>query len=220
MAERKTVMQHTSDFFKQMMQIFAALSVISGIFMWVIWQGLESHTQEFVQELAGTKDIVVAVEEVGVEQREQRVLIEDVAAKVDYANARIDKLEPTPRIAEYDDLRSSVNGPCSPGERCSYTYLTRRTSYGATCAVSRAELTVVDSAGIHYFPNTGGSEPIRRFDTDWTRVAGTFTMPETVNTGVAEFYMSVSYISCGPNGDVSMHELSLPLVFQIEGAAP
>ena len=219
MAERKTVMQHTSDFFKQLMQIFAALSVISGIFMLVIWQGLESHTQEFVQELAGTKDIVVAVEEVGIEQREQRVLIEEVAAKVDYANERIDKLEPVPIIAEYDDLRSAVNGPCFPGELCTYTYLIRRTSYGAACAAPKLEYVVVDHAGIQHFPQSENAPP-RKLNTDWTLISGSFVLPRGVSTGLAEFYMSATYTKCGPNRDVSMQEFSLPLVFQIKGSAP
>lgn len=205
MQTKKTVLHHAGDIAKQLTAIAGASVLIAGALWWM----LEGQARNLARDIAGTDEVVAAVESVAEEQSEQRIILEEVIV-------RVNRLEPEPTVTEYDPLRSKVFTPCVIGEVCEWQYLLRRTDFGASCSTPISSTRViVDSSGIQHLPVRANENPIRRLNTEWTVVRGSFIVPEAANHGVAEFFLVVNYENCGPDKNQSMQQQSLPLVFEI-----
>lgn len=195
-----TLLEHL----KMVAAAISAIAVVSGALFWVF----SPHLESMARDVAGTNEVIGAVNGLAEEQMEQRVILEGVVL-------RVDRLEPAPQIVEYDELRSYIDPVCALGEACHWEYLTRRTPYGENCMAPSSERQIRDFAGITHYPERVGPANLRRLDREWTRLGATFVVPESAALGPAEFYLSLVYSGCGPDRNQTYSDQSLPLVFTI-----
>ena len=219
-AQSKTKGQHVGDILKLFLSVAAALSAVVYGISWVVQHPSVSSN---LREIAGTNEVVklvaststvleTEIAQLSVEQTAQRKILEEVVV-------RVDRLEPSPRITEYDSLRSRIDATCALGKTCTWTYLARRTDFGASCAQPNTTRILRDSAGIVYFPDADAPR-VRRLNTEWTRITGKFIVPTTATLGISEFYMTLVYSKCGLDRNQSMAEDTLPLIFTIVNTIP
>lgn len=138
--------------------------------------------------------------------------VSELASTVRANTAAIERITPSPPVAEYDTIRSLVLSPCVLGAGCEYQIRARRTTFGAACdapiTVSRI---VTDSGGLTHPVEAAGYASPQRLSNSWALINAAFMTPTSANLGTADFKMRLGY-SCG---DRYIEESTPPLVFRI-----
>lgn len=214
----------TEDPFRKMansiaahLKAVAAAGVSISLIATALWWAFGPRIEQSARDLVGTNELKEIVIQQGTRLDENR-------AAIDGLSERITSMEPSPAVAEYDVLRSSIDEVCVLGGVCRYTYRVRRTDEGESCGAPSGQRILVDASGTTFFPQAspGGVQP-QRITTEWTVVSSAFVVPRRVVPGIAEFALQITYPDCDRDqiGRVVVTEESPHLIFEIDdGAAP
>jgi len=193
------------------LRFVAALSVSLSLLGTIIWWAFGPRIEENARILVGTdelKEIVI----------QQGVRLDQNVEALNGLSERITAMEPSPAVAEYDILRSSIDETCIAGQVCRYTYRVRRTDEGSSCGVPSAQRVLIDASGTTHFPQLPSNAPrATRLSDEWSIVSSSFVVPRRVVPGVAEFSLQITYPDCDRDilGRVVVVEESPHLIFII-----
>lgn len=179
------------------LKISAAIVGIITTIMTALWFIGRNEARDAVRDFVGVNQIEGRLTEqrTVIESGFNEATIERIAIndRVSAVEGQIALIKPKAVIAEYDERRSKVlSGACIIGEQCKYRFRVRRTSHGKTCRTPVSTPIVLDADGDRHYAQTTGKQA-RRLSTDWTIVEGSFTTPDTVPSGEAEFFFDMEY---------------------------
>jgi len=167
--------------------------VVAFLFMAMSWMWdtiMLPAVRDSGAEILGIPDIVHSVQDVGDMVAAQSVQIERI-------DRRIDRLEPEPRVAEYDELRSQALAPCRRGETCQITIRSRRTDFGETCdAPTVTKRIFVDAKGGRFHPQRQVVTVPPKQDDEWSTPTVDFIVPFGAALGVGEYFIELEYTGC------------------------
>jgi hypothetical protein len=193
------------------LRLVLSLSAVLGFMGTGLWWAFGDRITEAARDLVGTNEIKAELIVQGVRLDETRDAVRELGT-------RVGALEPSPAVAEYDVLRSTIDDVCYPGQRCTYSYRVRRSDEGSSCGTPTAQRVLVDASGSTYFPQPSPDNAgAQRLSDDWSIVTAGFLVPRRVVRGVAEFSLQLTYPDCDIDdlGRVVVVEESPHLIFEI-----
>lgn len=187
-----------------------AFALVAG----VAWSVLRNEIIDVARALTGTDEIAETMV-TGFERTDAQIVA--LTGLVEANSRAIQQINP-PRVAEYDERRSRVFGPCVRGMKCEVVYRVRRTDLGRACqAPTLLSRAVVDSSGQIHSALVADSKPPHQIGGEWELIYIAFVMPERMPLGLTEFFLQLAY-EC-PEG--RLVEESPPLEFEaVEMIAP
>jgi hypothetical protein len=105
------------------LRLVLSLSAVIGFIGTGLWWAFGDRITEAARDLVGTNEIKAELVVQGVRLDETRDAVRELGT-------RVGALEPSPAVAEYDVLRSTIDDVCYPGQRCTYSYRVRRSVEG------------------------------------------------------------------------------------------
>lgn len=123
--------------------------------------------------------------------------VERIQRQLSILQSDIEELRPQSRVAEYDERRSFIDGPCYPGEACSGQYRLWRTETGSECGRPEGTARVVNGHGIqHTLPAEDVMTEFIRVTRVPEIVSFAFIVPENALPGEADYFYALEY-PCG-----------------------
>lgn len=197
--------QWLGDMAKAASSLAVALVGIGVILWWFLGDKVELVTRS----LAGTDVILMEVDKVQTEQRVQGQVLTELSQ-------RVDELEPTPEVVQFDSLRSRAYSPCKKDSECVYVMRVRRTPFGDTCVgPPETERKFIDSSGNTHRPLRVTATKPSRLDEEWAILNGDFIVPEESSTGIGEFFLVLTHSGCGENHDQTITSESIYLQVEV-----
>lgn len=190
-----------------------SLWVVLGAVGGGIWFFVDNEFTDKLAKLSGAERTAVQIEILTKEMTASRA---EFNARMDSFEERLDRMSFNNKVFEVDMIRSLVWDDCPTEGQCRYTWRTRRTNQGQRCVLTDTNRFVIDRFGITH--PVSGVEPSKeaRKDGEWTELSNAFNLPESVPTGVAEFYMELTYHECFEDDPTrKVREVSPKLTFQI-----
>lgn len=128
----------------------------------------------------------------------------------------IEMLKPSPRVGQYDSVRSGVEGPCVIGQWCEYLFTMERTAYGELCGVPERQAQIINHYGLTHATDLRDAPAGRAVRNRRNQFSGQFFVPHSVRPGIGEFLIALDYPDCFPDTPQVKHrENTIALEFEI-----
>ncbi len=180
------VAKRAGDFGGYLVKITAAWGIIWSAICAVVW----SLAKDEILAYVNAPWVLIEL------SREFDRFRDETGRNIAKLGEQIDDQKISPKIAEYDLLRSGVNGgACHIGGRCTVEFRVRRTIRGAECGRPQADRRLRNHYGRTY-PIPSNPRDAVRADGDWITIPSTFRIPVTVEPGRGEYFIRLSYPGC------------------------